>query len=325
MANPNNAVGTNGAFGGRTSVNAFNDVLSAFSGRGIVSGWMCSPSSGLTVALGGDGVNRDVAIALDASGNKTTINNISQSPVLVNVNAAPASNARVDAIVAYIEDSPNGDGTTDNPDVVNLLVVSGTVASSPIAPDDGVIRTAITADGASGSTAYYVVLATVRIPSGTTDVDTTMITQGVGVILRTALPAGSIGTQQIADNSVTVNKIDFTTLAGNYSTSEQSTRFTWIDGKTIYKKTVAFGALPDSTSKTIAHGVSGVALFIKWEAAMTNGDAGNLLQYPIPFVSNTTTTDNVQLSVSNTGVTIETKTSYWAGFNAFVTLYYTKL
>ena len=213
MANPNDAVGTNGAFGGRTSVNAFNDVLGTFAGRGILSGWVCAPSSGLTVSLGGDGSTRDVAIAEDAAGNKTTINNISQSPVAVTINAAPASNSRIDAIVAYIEDAPNGSGITDNPDVVNVLVVSGTVASNPVAPNDGAIRAAITADGASGSTAYYVVLATVRISTGTTDIDTTMISQGERAVLRnTAISEGAIGTEQIENGAVTSGKLDFTTF-----------------------------------------------------------------------------------------------------------------
>ena len=80
MANPNNAIGTNAAFGGRTSPNAFNDVLGAFKNRGILSGWVCSPNSGMSVVLGGDGINRDVAIAEDNAGNKTTVNNISGSP-----------------------------------------------------------------------------------------------------------------------------------------------------------------------------------------------------------------------------------------------------
>ena len=70
MTNPNNAVGTNGAYGGRTSVNAFNDILGAFS-SGILSGWVCSPDTGLTLALGGDGTTRDVAVAEDTAGNKT--------------------------------------------------------------------------------------------------------------------------------------------------------------------------------------------------------------------------------------------------------------
>ena len=178
MSNPNNAVGTNGAFGGRTSVNAFNDDLSAYS-AGIMSGWACSPSSGLTVVLGGDGSTRDVAVAEDNAGNKTTINNISGSPISVTVGNAPNNNSRIDSIVAYVDNPPQGSATaTDNYEACGLIVVSGTVASTPVAPTDSAIRTAITADGASGTTAYYVVLANVTVASGTTDIVSDNIASG---------------------------------------------------------------------------------------------------------------------------------------------------
>lgn len=321
MANPNNAIGTNGAFGGRTSVNAFNDALSSFSGRGIVSGWSCTPSSGLTVSLGGNGNVRDVAIAEDGSGNKTTVNNISQSPIQATVNAAPASNSRVDAIVVYIEDSPSGDGVTDNPDVVNLLVVSGTVASTPSRPTDSAIRTAITADGASGSTAYYVVLAYVTIPTGTTDIDTTMISAGdQAVITNNAVDADSI-----ADGSIPASKLDFTTMPGNYSTSEAATPFTWIDGKTIYKKTIVFGTLPNSTVKTVSHGISNPELFVKIETIVTNGNPSDLVQQTLPFASNSSNFDNTQLTVTKTDLSVDTKSEYWANFTGYITLFYTKV
>lgn len=178
MANPNNSLGTNGAYGGRTSVNAFNDVLGAFDNRGIISGWGCTPSSGLTVEIGGNGSVRDVALAEDNIGNKTTVNNISQAPIPVVMPAAPANNSRVDSIVAYIESSPSTNAETDNYSAVHLLVVSGNTGTSPSAPSESEIRSAITADGASGSTAYYVVLANITIPAGTTDIDSTMIAPG---------------------------------------------------------------------------------------------------------------------------------------------------
>lgn len=235
MANPNNAVGTNGAFGGRTSVNALNDVLGAFTGRGILSGWNCSPKSGLTVQLGGNGSVRDVAIAEDATGNKTTVNNISQAPVSVTLNNAPASNSRIDLVVAYIEDSPNGSGETDNPDVVNVLVVSGSAASTPVAPNDSAIRTAITADGASGATAYYVVLAQIRLATGTTDIDSTMITQGTPVAFgEIGLSEGVVGSDAIADGAVTSDKVDFATIQVPFSDGDNITT----TGKTLASYTV---------------------------------------------------------------------------------------
>lgn len=179
MANPNNALGTNGAFGGRTSPNAFNDVLALFKASGILNGWAISPSSGMTIAIGGDGENRDVAIAEDNTGNKTTIDNISGEPVELEISSAPASNSRIDAIVAYVNNPPEGTSTAiDNPGAVGLLDVVGTTASSPTAPTDSDIRSAITADGASGTTAYYVILGYVTVASGTTDITSNMITAG---------------------------------------------------------------------------------------------------------------------------------------------------
>lgn len=191
--NPNNAVGTNAAYDGRTSVKAFNDGIGAYS-RGILSGWACSPSTGMTVSLGGDGTTRDIAIAEDAGGNKTTVNNISEAPINVTMSAAPSTNSRIDVIVAYVDNPPQGAATSiDNPGACGLIAVDGTAAADPVAPNDSAIRTAITADGASGATAYYVVLATITIASGTTDLTSSNIAAG---------PSAGIGSQNI----------DFTTL-----------------------------------------------------------------------------------------------------------------
>ena len=203
MTNPNDAIGTNGAFGGRTSVNAFNDVLGAFQSRGVLSGWGVAPSSGMTVACGGSGTTRDVAVAEDASGNKTTVNNISGSPVNVTLDSAPASNSRYDAIVVYVDKPPVGNATQDNPECCGIINVTGTAASTPTYPDDTAIRSAITADGASGATAYYAVIAYVLVASGTTTITSGMITAGAGA---------AIGTNQIANGAVTSQKVDWTTL-----------------------------------------------------------------------------------------------------------------
>lgn len=168
--NPNNAVGTNAAYNGRTSVKAFNDGIGAYS-SGILTGWACSPNTGMTVSLGGDGTTRDIAIAEDVAGNKTTINNISEAPISVTMGAAPSTNSRIDLIVAYVDNPPQGAATSiDNPGACGLITVMGTAAASPVAPSESAIRTAITADGASGSTAYYVILAQITIAAGTTDI-----------------------------------------------------------------------------------------------------------------------------------------------------------
>lgn len=205
MANPNNAVGTNGAFGGRTSVNALNDVLATFTGAGVISGWAVAPSSGMTVQVGGQSGLRDVAIAEDNNGNRTTIDNISQAPVPVDIASAPSTNSRMDAIVGYVENPPQGSATVlDNPAACGIVAVSGTASSSPSAPTDSAIRTALTGLGINGATAYYAVLGYVTIPSGTTDIDATMIS---------AVPYTNLNTaNNIATGQISADKVDFTTI-----------------------------------------------------------------------------------------------------------------
>ena len=223
MTNPNNAIGTNGAFGGRTSVNAFNDNLAIYQGRGVLSGFAVSPNTGMSVAIGGDGITRDVAIAEDNIGNKTTINNISESPVVLNIAGAPASNSRIDAIVAYVDNPAQGSATeTDNPSACGLLDVQGSVSATPSQPDENAIRTAITADGASGTTAYYVVLGYITVANGTTDITSNMITKGNDAV---------ISTNSVADGSITLGKIDPVALV-----QDISNEFTWAETSPLVKQ-----------------------------------------------------------------------------------------
>ena len=232
MTNPNNAIGTNGAFDGRTSPNALNDLTAAFT-RGIVNGWSCSPKSGMTVQLGGSASVRDVALAEDNAGDKLTINNRSGAPVEVTLAGAPATNNRVDVIVAYVDNPSTGDGnTTDNPTACGIVAVSGTVAANPTAPTDEQIRSAITADGATGGVAYYVILATIRVGTSVTSIGSGVITQGTPVQSIAALEDSAVTTEKIADGAVTSEKVDWTTIkfpAPDYSngTSISSSANTW--------------------------------------------------------------------------------------------------
>lgn len=197
MTNPNNAIGTNGAYSGRTSPNALNDIAGAFT-RGIISGWSCAPDSGMTVALGGIAGTRDVAVAVDNAGNRETINNRSGAPVTVTLSAAHTSYNRIDLIVAYVDANPTGDGTTtDNPAACGIIPVAGTPASTPTAPDDAAIRSAITTDGGTGTSAYYVILATITVGANVATIGSAAITQGA--------PASTITTNAVTTGVGTLN------------------------------------------------------------------------------------------------------------------------
>lgn len=212
MTNPNNAIGTNGAFDGRTSPNALNDITAAFT-KGIVSGWNCAPKTGMTIQLGGSASVRDVALAENNAGDKLTIDNRSGAPVEVTLAGAPATNNRVDAIVAYVDNPSTGDGTTtDNPSPCGIIAVSGTVAANPTAPTDAQIRSAITTDGATGGVAYYVVLATVLVGTNVTTIGSGVITQGAAAQSIAALADGAVTTNNLANGAVTSDKVDWSTI-----------------------------------------------------------------------------------------------------------------
>ena len=222
MTNPDNAVGTNGAFGGRTSVNAFNDILQIFNGRGFLSGWAIKSDSGLSVAVGGDTGVRDVAIAEDANGNRTTVNNISGSPVSVEIAAPPSSGQRIDSIVLYVDNPPQGsDSEIDNPAPCGIIAVQGTGSA---APNGTQIREAITADGASGSTAYYCTIGRVYITSGTTDITQDMIRQTSG--FGTKVKADKITADYLnlnpTDTIANGTNLNSMTTIGNYRSTSAS-------------------------------------------------------------------------------------------------------
>ena len=203
MTNPDNIMGTNAAFSGRTPPNAFNDVLATFRSRGIVTGWECTPDSGLTLNLGGSLTARDVAIVEDNAGNRLTLNtrdNAKGVPISVTLSDADEDNPRIDTIVGYVNNPPEvieDIPTEDNPTVCALLVVEGTPDAEPVAATDAEIRAAITADEGSGTTAYYVVLATVHVDAGATDITANDITAGALAVTET----GFTVTDQIEEDS----------------------------------------------------------------------------------------------------------------------------
>lgn len=260
MTNPDNALGTNGAFGGRTSVNAFNDVLATFDGAGIVSGFEVEPDTGMTVNVGGSGTVRDVAVAEDPFGNRTTVDNISGDPIPVTIDTASTTTARIDSIVAYVNSPANASDTSvDNPTACGIISVNGTSGGAPL---DAAIRTAITADGGTGSTAYYVVIANVSVPANTTTITSGLISAGKSINLSNVATTGSNGLMSGADKAK-LNGIDKTTLDNllNYSTSEQVIG-TWIDGKPLYRKTVDCGLGPNATRKDVPAGISNPDLIV---------------------------------------------------------------
>lgn len=125
--------------------------------------------------------------------------------------------------------------------------------------------------------------------------------------------------------------LEFASVAGgadsdgltlDYSTSEQSTGRTWVDGSTIYQKTINFGALPNATAKAVAHGISNLGRVLRCDAIAWNSAAGQHLV--LPFATTTSVTVfQIQLNISSVNITVTTGNNRTA-YDLYVTLWYLK-
>ena len=77
------------------------------------------------------------------------------------------------------------------------------------------------------------------------------------------------------------HSVDWTTLPGNYTTSETDTKHTWVDGQEIYKRTVVFNQL--GNSGPVEQSVSGVGRVVDFEATMYSGS--NSWRIPYKYVN----------------------------------------
>lgn len=94
----------------------------------------------------------------------------------------------------------------------------------------------------------------------------------------------------------------------------------WIDGKPLYRKVINFGALPNNTTKTIAHNISNVDMVIGISGvAFVNG-----LFYPLPLqYRGVDSTYNVEINVSKADVIMSSNTDR-SNLSAYVVLEYIK-
>lgn len=106
-----------------------------------------------------------------------------------------------------------------------------------------------------------------------------------------------------------------------YSTVETLTNKVWIDGKPIYRKVINFGALPNATTKNVAHGISGLTAVITYEGYSYN--SGTTTWLPLPYVGSVSGWVT-EISVTSTDLTIKTGANLSAYASTYVVMEYTK-
>ena len=114
---------------------------------------------------------------------------------------------------------------------------------------------------------------------------------------------------------------DAVSRALSYSMNEVFTGKYWKDGKKIYSKTIDCGALPNATTKVIAHNIINLARFIKIEIISTTSNNNTVM---LPYVSPSSLTAQVGFSVNATNIEIRSASDYRTYEFTDCTLEYTK-
>lgn len=91
-----------------------------------------------------------------------------------------------------------------------------------------------------------------------------------------------------------------------------------------YRKVIDIGALPNATTKSVAHGITITNSFRFVRIYGAASDPINLVYIPLPF-SSPTLNENIQLDIDATNVNITTAIDYSAYTSSQVVLEYTKI
>lgn len=110
-------------------------------------------------------------------------------------------------------------------------------------------------------------------------------------------------------------------IGNSYPTTSESDIGKWIDGKTIYRKVVSCGQLPNSANKATNHGVSNIDKIINICGTARSAD-GNTIS--IPFVHENQSITGVKVTVDRVKVNIATSRDWSSFTECYVIIEYTK-
>lgn len=126
-------------------------------------------------------------------------------------------------------------------------------------------------------------------------------------------------TNTINAQNYQLNGNDINFNFNNYSTAETPVG-TWIDGSTIYRKVINFGALPNNALKTVAHGISNLNQVIRIYGYTKNVSTNTTVALP----GTPGTATNVPIYVNNNGLNVQSAVNLSVYTETFLVLEYTK-
>lgn len=131
------------------------------------------------------------------------------------------------------------------------------------------------------------------------------------------LANGAVTGVKIADRTITASKI--AAAFTDYSTTEQNTGCLWIDGKTIYRKEINLGSLPNAIPGSVAHGISNISTVVSLSGFATNGT----VFLPLPLARYNNFASQIGLYADTTNIVVEPGNDRTA-YTGYVVIEYTK-
>lgn len=110
--------------------------------------------------------------------------------------------------------------------------------------------------------------------------------------------------------------------ATTYSTSEKVVG-KWVDGSDLYEKTINFGALPNSDTKSVAHNISNVAHIWIYDGFAENSTSGFTNQ--LNLSGGETINNQFYFGVTKTEIRCVANSDRTSYDNCYITLRYTKV
>lgn len=168
----------------------------------------------------------------------------------------------------------------------------------------------------------YISIQNLELTSQAVTINLEYLHQETKTIVEFGVPTGGTTGQSLVKLSNTngdtgwINPVEDT-----YSLSETLTNKIWL-GSPVYRKVINFGTLPISTTKNVAHGITGDFML----TAPPLGVAYNPTTYvrlSLPN-ANPTSSNNIQVYVDNTNVVVVTGLDRSAYTSSYVILEYTK-
>lgn len=203
-----------------------------------------------------------------------------------------------------------GDGFPNLPDFEAMESGGGGASAGLIAYEQKTLK----ADQAYTAGDNFIYAGTIYVATANIAKDADIVLEGAGANAEALDPVQ----EQINDIEASMQ------VAWDYSTAEVETGKKWIDGKSIYCKVVDCDALPaTATTKTVAHGITGLDTLVSAFACARNTTSG--IRLVLNDVVPTGLANSVRFYIDDTNINIQTATTGLDSYDdTYAVLEYTK-